>query len=243
MSHDVRDAPARTWHGVWQAKGTAGRVPLEDPDAVLRELMEMNGYFSATSTTSLADHEVQLRYIVDSLGIRATDSVYEVGCGAGALLYWLRDKCAATGGCDFAESLVAHARRALPGSADLRHCEARETPREPRYDVVLSNGVFIYFPDETYAREVLTLMLAKARRAVGVFDVNDADRRAEFEAVRRARHAGQPQRYDGLEQLYLPRGFFTDIAREHGFACRIEDSTTPNSANARFRYHATLIRQ
>jgi SAM-dependent methyltransferase len=233
---------ARTWYDVWQAKGEAIPVVDRRSAGVLDRLMEMNGYFSPTSTTSLADHEVQLRYVVDALGVRTDDTVYEVGCGAGALLFWLSDKCRRVGGCDFAGSLIKQARAALPDTAELDEREADAFDLLPRYDIVLSNGVFIYFPDEAYARRTLDLMIAKARRVIGVLDVNDAARRDEFEAVRRARQAGRPERYDGLRQLYLDRAFFEDAARRHGLRCRIEPSTTPHSDNARFRYHVSLFK-
>lgn len=227
------------WHRVWQAKGASRAVAK---DSSLGVLMELDGYHSPTSSTALEDHEVQFRYIRDTLRIRRDDSVYEVGCGAGALLYWLRSRCGSVGGADFAGSLVEHAQTALPDATDLRHCEARDIEPVPRYDVVVSNGVFIYFGDEGYAREVLHRMIAKARRAIGVLDVNDADRRAEFEAVRRASQGPQVREYTGLEQLYLHRSFFWEIAAEHGLRCLIEDSPMPNSVNARYRYHVAMFK-
>ena len=39
-----------------------------------------------------------------------------------------------------------------------------------------------------------------------------------------------------------PQGLFTDTARECDLRCLIEDSTTPNLDNARFRYEVTLIK-
>jgi cyclopropane fatty-acyl-phospholipid synthase-like methyltransferase len=228
------------WHRVWQAKGASR--PVAGPSrGLLGTLMELDGYHSPTSSPALEDHEVQFRYIVDTLRIGPGDSVYEVGCGAGALLYWLRSRCAAVGGSDFAASQVAHARVALPDSTDLWHCEASDIEPEPRYDVVVSNGVFIYFDSEAYAYEVLLRMIAKARRAIGVLDVNDAARRAEFEAERRARQRGRSTDYTGLTQLYLRREFFEEVAAARGLRCVIEDSATPNSVNARYRYHVAMF--
>lgn len=228
------------WHGVWQAKGLSGdRVDPARGD-LLERLMDLDGYFSPTSTLSREDHEVMFRYIVDALRIGPRDSVYEVGCGAGALLYWLRSRCRTVGGADYAESLVMHARAALPEAADLRHCEASDIALDP-YDVVLSNGVFIYFGDERYAREVLCRMIAKARRGVGVFDVNDAELRAECEAARRAAQGTRAREYTGLDQLYLRRSFFEKIADEHGLHCRIDRSMV-RSVNGRFRYHVVLTK-
>jgi 2-polyprenyl-3-methyl-5-hydroxy-6-metoxy-1,4-benzoquinol methylase len=229
------------WHAVWQAKGLSQQVIDPAREDFLDTLMEFDGYFSPTSTLSRQDYDVFFRYVVDALGIGRDDSVYEVGCGAGALLYWLRSRCRTVGGADFAESLIAHARTALPDAGELRHCEARDITLEP-YDVVLSTGVFIYFRDEEYARDVLRKMIAKARRGIGVFDVNDADRRAESEAARRRAQGDRARDYAGVEQLYLRRRFFEEIADEYGLACRIDESALPDCVNARYRYHVVMVK-
>lgn len=229
----------RTWHQVWQNKGLS-RTPddLVSGD-VLDGLMDLDGYHSPTSSLSIEDHEVQFQQAVDALDIDPRDTVFEVGCGAGAFLYWLRPRCASVGGLDYAASLIAHARRVL-SSADLQHGEARSLATIPQYDVVLSNGVFIYFPDEQYAYDVLRRMIQKSRRAIGILDVNDAGHRREFEQMRAVSQGDQRSRYDGLEQLYLGREFFEKVAAELGLSCRIDKSRMPNSVNARFRYHVWL---
>jgi SAM-dependent methyltransferase len=229
------------WRAVWHAKGMDPPPLTGDRDRVQRGLMALAGYDSATSSLDPETHYVQVRYIMDRLGIRTSDTVYEVGCGAGSMLYSLQPDCTAVGGCDFAESLIALARDVL-GADDLTVAEARAMPLEPAYDVVLSNGVFLYFPDEAYAREVVFGMVAKARRAVAVLDVNDAATREEFEAVRKARQGPRRGGYTGLSQLYLDRGFFHRIADELGLVCRTEDSVMTNSANGKYRFNALLFK-
>ena len=229
-----------TWQQIWSAKGAAVQ-PQSAPDAsTLERLMELGGYTSPTAAGALSAYERHFRYVRDSLSIGAEDSVYEVGCGAGALLYWLHGQCARVGGADFAAPLVAHARAALPSSGDLVHTDAAGIATEPRYDVVLSNGVFLYFGSDAYARTVTELMIAKAVRSIGIFDVNDLDRREEALATRRAAQRERGLDYSGLDQLFLPRELFTTIAGEHGLTCRIDDIATTDSANAAYRYHVTM---
>lgn len=233
----------QTWHHVWQNKGL-NRI-LDDPRSgnVLEALMDLDGYNSPTSSPLIEDHEVQFRQAVDALGIGPADTVFEVGCGAGAFLYWLSSRCSSVGGLDYAESLIAHARRALGPEADLQHGEARTLAIAPQYDIVLSNGVFIYFPNEQYAYDVLRRMIHKSRRAIGILDINDAEHRHEFERIRAISQGEQRGRYQGLEQLYLSRGFFEEVASEIGISCRIDEPRTPNSINAKFRYHVWLKKE
>jgi SAM-dependent methyltransferase len=229
------------WRAVWQAKGETPPPLTGDREQVVKGLMALAGYDSATSSLDPRTHYVQVRYVLDRLAVRPTDTVYEVGCGAGSMLYSLRPACAGVGGSDYAESLITIAREVL-GAEDLMVTGADEVPPEPVYDVVLSNGVFIYFPDQDYAARVVHRMVAKARRVVGVLDVNDADTRAEFEALRRAQPGGGSRRSGELTQLYLERDFFRRIADELGLACRIDESVMTNSANGRYRFNAVLCR-
>ena len=224
---------------MWQAKGRNAPALAGAPDDVLRGLMSLAGYDSATSSLAPETHLVQVNHILEKLAIRPADTVYEVGCGAGAMLYSLRPACAAVGGIDFADSLIAVARKVLD-SADLTVGEAIGMPVEPRYDVVLSNGVFLYFPDEAYAGRVVRAMVGKARRAVAVLDVNDLALKAEFEAVRRARQGGSATAYADLRQLYLDRDFFRALAAELGWTCEVHDSVMTNSANGKYRFNALL---
>lgn len=221
---------------MWQAKGKralAERRPLD-----LHELAALAGYDSPTSALDLTQYDRQLRYLVDALGVGPADTVYEVGCGAGALLCSLQNMCARVGGSDYAPALVDVARTVVD-SDDLAVAEARAVPAEPRYDVVVSNGVFLYFPDAGYAWDVVAAMAAKARRAVGVLDVNDLAGRAEHERARRA--AYRPGGRSELGQLYLDRAGFRTVADRLGMTCAIEDSVMTGSVNGRFRYNVLMF--
>ncbi|SEF18908.1 class I SAM-dependent methyltransferase [Jiangella alba] len=230
----------RTWYDVWQRKGerfvASGRVV---PGRV--ELAALSGYDSRTSALDLGEFDRQRDHIVTSLRIGATDTVYEVGCGAGALLHALEPRCAGVGGSDYAPALVDVARRVLD-SGDVEVLEASDVNPRPRYDVVVSNGVFLYFPDAEYARDVVALMAAKARRAVGVFDVNDLARREEHQRARRAAY-GVQEAVGGLRQLYLDRAFFTALAADLGLRCVIRDSVMTGSVNGRYRYNVVMSRR
>lgn len=228
-----------SWHDVWQRKGErfaalGGRVPS------MVELAALSGYDSRTSALDLTEFDRQRDHIVASLGITEADMVYEVGCGAGALLHCLEPLCAGVGGSDYAPALVDVAQTVL-SSTDLEVFDAAELNPLPRYDVVLSNGVFIYFPSPEYARKVLGLMIAKATRAVGVFDVNDATRRKQHRAVRHAAY-GEEAVQGQLQQLYLDRAFFSSVADELGVTCVIRDSVMTGSINGRYRYNVVMVR-
>jgi SAM-dependent methyltransferase len=225
----------RHWRDIWQAKGSSSEPIGGSDEQVLRALMRLGGYDSATATLSLEEFGKQARYIVELLDLGPRDSLFEVGCGAGATLFALRPQVARIAGLDYAQSLVSIARAALEG-ADISCAEACDLDVEPRFDAVLSVGAFLYFPDPGYARRVLERMMAKAHRVVAVIDVNDASRRAVAMELRLAANGGKP----GPAQLFLERDLFCDVAAEHGWQVRFDECRVAGSINSRYRYNAVL---
>lgn len=210
-------------------------------EATLTALMALGGYDSSTSSLAKELYDIQLNHIVKRLGISADDSVYEVGCGAGSLLFSLQRVCSSVGGCDYARPLVEIARSVIQ-SQDIHHLEAAEITSTPHYDVLVCNGVFLYFPDAGYARRTVAAMMRKAKRSLGIMDVNDASTRHEFEAVRRQAQGARALDYEGLHQLYLERAFFHELATTHGWTCETEDSVMTDSINGRYRFNAFFYR-
>ncbi len=228
------------WQGVWNQ-----RKPPDDKTVGLRDLLDLDGYDTAVSQITPDNMRSYARTISEILGITTGSSVYEVGCGAGAFLYALREQIEIwIGGCDYSSALIDVTRRVLP-AGDFAVLEAAELPQVPYYDLVISNGVFHYFPDLDYAGRVLDLMIAKSRRAVAVLDIPDLSRRDAAERMRRDKFKADEyeRRYAGLEHLYYPSGWFLDLAATHNVDCRIFPSQIPNYIQSKFRFSAVLVKR
>ena len=139
--------------------------------------------------------------------------------------------------------LVAVASRAMP-DGDFAVVAAEDLPTEPSFDIVLSNGVFYYFPDLAYAERVLRRMTAKSLRAVAILEVPDLARRHEAERLRREAlpHGVYEERYAGLPHLYFARGWFADAASGLGWEAHTFDLPFPDYPQGEFRFGALLTR-
>jgi len=197
----------RSWADVWSTRSISTRSGTG-----IADLLAADGYdtpFSQVEPSAWNDyvHRWALR-----LGIRPGTSIYEIGCGAGAFLAPLQQIGAEVGGCDLSPALINLARRALPrAELDLR--EASELPKEPCYDIVVANAVFGYFPSIKYARQVIELMVSKARLCVAIIDIPDSDLHNEELARRAALYGGDAayeSRYEGLQHLAFKKEWFAD---------------------------------
>ena len=225
------------WRDVW-----CRRKATDEGTLGLRELLDLDGFDSGAGHVDVADWREYARKVAGMLGLADGNSIYEVGCGAGAFLYALSEVAAVrVAGCDYSAVLVDSARSAIPGG-NFAVLEAEKLPLEPAYDFVISNGVFHYFRGDAHARAVLERMIAKARRAVAVLDVPDLSTRVAAEQARR--ESLTPDEYDrkysGLSHRYYERSWFADVAALNGMDCRAFRSPIPNYAQSHYRFGVIL---
>ena len=162
---DFREGVSAGWRTIWQKR------PMPRTSPTLAELVAIDGHdgfggIEESAWLAYADR------VATKLAIQIGDSIYEVGCGAGAFLYPWHVRGHRVGGMDYAENLVRVARLTLR-DADIISGEAVQLDPSAQYDFVMAQGVFFYFPDFDYAADVLKKMILKARKAVAILDVPD----------------------------------------------------------------------
>lgn len=224
------------WRGIWEQRTPSGSAT---PD--LGELIALNGFDSGAGYVSVEDWRANARAIAAHLDLSSSDSIYEVGCGSGALLYaLLENKTFAIGGIDYSHVLIAAARKAIP-AGHFTVGEALETKPEPVVDWVIAHSVFHYL-DLVCAERVLAIMKQKAAKGVAVLEVPDNATRAEAEMMRRGKltPGEYDKKYAGLKHTYFDRDWFSQQAAKHGATCEIAQSFIPNSDQSRFRYNIII---
>jgi trans-aconitate methyltransferase len=224
-----------SWDEIWESRQL-------DPSArsTLLALLAADGFDTPTGRFSEADWVRAIDGIVDRIELSANDSVFEVGCGAGAFLYVLYTRGNIVSGIDRSRTLVEYARSVMPqGHFEVAAADAFDTTR--RTDIAICNSVFLYFPSLDYANRVIRRMAAKATRAVAILDIPDLA--TKDEAIRRRIElAGGGEayaaRYAGLDHLYCARDWFVEALTAAGLS-KIQVCTQPEggSENSRFRFN------
>ena len=158
------------WQQIWNnRKDTLDTVDVNDFRAVFGELKRIDGFDlngGANVDSLIRQHE----NLSDALNLSAGQTVFEVGCGAGANLYLFARDGYIVGGLDYSATLLDIAKKILPAEkvSELICAGADELPTTKTFDAVFANSVFSYFDDLSYARRVLEKMLLKSRRTVAV---------------------------------------------------------------------------
>jgi SAM-dependent methyltransferase len=130
------------WKEIWEAKG---RMPGSK-----NEIRQYNGWENAT-----ASFEEVAAKISHALELKASDTVLEVGCAAGALSEYLDCNYV---GVDYSSSLIKKHIEIFGNQCMV--AEAVNLPfKDGWFDKVFSYGVFLYFPDKEYTRKAIGELL------------------------------------------------------------------------------------
>ena len=157
----------------------------------------------------------ELMYDSCSMGLKSIESIFEVGCGSGANLYLFGKDGTKVGGIDYSSTLIEVARSVLAEWGEELICdEAINIPLDIKYDCVLSNSVFSYFPDFEYAREVLKKMLKKCTRNIGILDIHYDEKKEDFINYRRKIIPDYDKKYENLGKLFYSKDFLLILRRK-----------------------------
>lgn len=223
------------WMRLWQERRPA------DQSRELASLLAAGGYESGFAGFDEDAWRASVGRRATELGIGIDDSVFEVGCGAGAFLHELRALGCRVGGLDPSPGLIELASAAIPDGA-FRVAEATDVGSRDGADAVISCGAFLYFPTLEYASAVIGKMVGAAVRSVGIYDLPDAATAAD-DLARRQRLAGGAeayrQRYEGLDHRYYERDWVATQLTAAGLVdVQLAGQDLAGYGNAPFRFNA-----
>jgi len=189
-----------------------------------------------------------VRQIADLAAVKEESRVLEVGCGAGALLYPLREMTGCNVyGADYSGALAEYARTVLGPCVVV--AEAAALPfGNSEMDVILSHSVFQYFPDQDYVATTLDEMsrVLTDEGCLLLLDLNDQRSEDAYHADR-ARTWGSIEEYEahysGLKHLFFDPEEIAQSLQQRGFVVtEIFPHVSPNYYNAKFRFNVLARR-
>ena len=224
------------WKSIWEK-----REIKEDNSSILSRLISADGFDTGFGTILESDWIAYVEYISNKLNLKESDSIYEVGCGSGAFLYYFYKKGHKVGGVDYSSPLIKIAKKYI-SNKNFSLKEANQLTIVEKYDYVVSNGVFFYFSSHTYAKDVLSLMLKKANKGIAILEVNDFSKKEESMKLRKGYLSDEEynKRYKGLEHLYYKKEWFLNFAKEYNLKIDIEQQNINNYTNNMYRFNVFI---
>ncbi|WP_414931749.1 class I SAM-dependent methyltransferase [Vibrio europaeus] len=225
------------WKKIWGNRS----LDLVEGEVSLSELISIDGFDTGYGTIKDKYWIDYVNHVKKEMAIRDGSSIYEVGCGAGAFLYDFFKKGHKVGGIDYSASLIEICKKVIK-CKDVRVGEALSIQVEDKYDFIVSNSVFFYFPSLEYAEAVLEKMIEKANSGIAILEVNDYDFKEDALKLRK-KHLTEEEynkRYEGLEHLFYKRDWFYKIAQKHNLHCKIESQIIEDYQNSFYRFNVYM---
>ena len=216
------------WQEIWSKKNAdAEKLNAENEKQLIIELKRAVGYdfYGNGSTIPVEEWYNEYKYMKKNLRLEdEVGSVFEVGCGSGTNLYLFMKDGFKVGGMDYSQNLLDIAKKVLNKDKveELIYGEAVNLPVDKKYDAVISNGVFQYFPSLDYAEKVLDKMLAKANKSIGVCGFLKAETKEEYMKFLKANNPDYEERYKDLDKLFLSQEFFKSYAEKNNLEVKFE---------------------
>lgn len=222
------------WQTIWNKRNTQiNNFDMLSDKQIILELKRLNGYDVTESKITYEAFIEEFDNIIKYLNLNLNrfqtgggiNSVFEVGCGCGANLYYFLKLGLKVGGIDYSESLINILKR-VSAFKNIRECicdEAINMPTNIKYDDILSTSVFHYFYNLKYAESVLEKMLDKTRFSLGIVNIHDEDKKKDFLDFRRKLTPNYDERYKGLPKLFYNKEFFVQFAKNHNLKIEFVD--------------------
>lgn len=236
------------WKDIWSNRQRTGELDKDNIDLkkIIVELKRMNGFDVQEGLGfeyfDKQFHQIKNELCFNSDGARKLNSIFEIGCGSGPNLLFFQNDGWSVGGIDYSESLIETAKQIINAPIELECDEAINCETKNKYDCVLSNSVFSYFPDEQYALRVLEIMYSKMNYSMGILDIHDIDKRDAYYEWRRKNVEDFDVKYNGLDKLFFNRNFFLDFAKEHELNIRFVYSKIPGYWNNNYIYSVYMTK-
>ena len=224
------------WKNIWDNRSYNENL------STLQALIVADGFDSGFGSFTEDDWLKYINDVSSILGIvKGKTSIYEVGCGSGAFLYPFYQHNHKVGGLDYSDVLLKMANTHMPNS-DFSLAEAITIDTNSKYDIIISNSVFHYFPTKDYAKNVIRKMLKKAKKSVVILDLNDNAKKEIAEGLRQGSMSKEDylKKYADLNQLYYDKEWFSKIALQNGYKIKIWDQKIDNYLNSSYRFNIVI---
>jgi ubiquinone/menaquinone biosynthesis C-methylase UbiE len=144
------------WKQIWDSKGCSDSM----------DLLFLCGWEHLNMNV---DSKLIVNRIINELNIKPTDSVLEIGCGAGLLSREFQEYDYT--GIDYSESLIEKHKIIFP-EHNVLVADANLLPFEDNsFDCTFCSGVFQYLPDIEYALQVINEMTRVSKKSIMLVDL------------------------------------------------------------------------
>lgn len=218
-----------TWESIWNNRDTAEITKYK---SILTRLMVANGHIGKKKKINVVYWKRYVNNIIKLLSPEKKSSLFEVGCGSGALLYLLKDKFKDYAGCDYSKDLVSIASKYL-NKEKIFFQNAEKLNLKKKFDYVIASSVFEYLTSNEI-KKVLPNMVNKSKKKILILEILNKSFEKEF-----------LKKFKKKQKLktnynFFNKKFFIDFAKKKKLKITFFPSLIPYSKQKKYRYTVLL---
>ena len=190
----------RSWKQIWSQKSVCNLSNI-----TLHDLILANGYDTGVGSYNEKNWRIMVADFCRKIALQPDCRILEIGCGSGAFLYAINEIFNVESyGIDYSKSLVDVAKAAIPNGEFKTQQADQPSNFKTSFDVIFSNGVFFYFPNQEYVKKVI-LNWTKHISSGGKFalmDLPDEKHEATYHSERMKAYKDPCKYEDDYKDLY-----------------------------------------
>jgi len=231
----------KNWEIIWNK-----REILSDQNLTLENLIALDGFDSGAGKINLNSWREYAKKLSELLALKNGESLFEVGCGSGALLYAILEvkRGIKVAGIDYGMSLIEAAKKAIP-EGSFECINAKNLQKDPKFDHLISNSLFQYL-SLGEAKQVVEAMIQKSKKNIYILDIPSLEKKSLSEKIRKLslNQDEYEKKYEGLSHSYYEKEWFFEICKsfDKSLSCEFLEGIIPNYAQNQYRFNC-LIRK
>ncbi len=215
------------WKRVWNNR----KLEFSKHISILAKLMVLNGHFHSVNTIKINNWKKYGKKISLKLGVKKNESIFEFGCGGGALLYLFKSKTKKLSGCDFSSQLIDISKKIAPW-IKIYHSDSETFKSKRNYDYVISNSMLEYVKSEKLEK-ILNKMICLFNKSLFIGEILDKKYEKRF-----LKRFNKPKNYYN----FIDKKYLKLFCKKKGLCIKIYPSLLPGSIQRKYRYCALIQR-
>lgn len=211
----------KKWKKIWNNRNLSFNT--ETPTII--KLMILNGHYDSINKINLNDWKKYGKNIIKKLKIKRNESIFEFGCGSGALLYLFKSKTNRLFGCDYSKQLVKLSKKIVP-ELKIFYSDSENYKSYKIYDHVISSSMLEYVKSNKI-KKIITNMINSFSKGLFIGEILDKKYEKKF-----LEKFGKPKNY----YTFINKKLFKDFCKSKNLKLKIYPSIMPGTKQKKFRY-------
>lgn len=216
-----------SWKKIWNNR----KIVLKNNNSVLAKLMTLNGHSYSINDIKENNWKKYGENISLKLDIKKNESIFEYGCGSGALLFLFKSKTKSLFGCDYSKELVNASKKIAP-QLKIFLSEGEKYHSSKTYDYIISSSMLEYVKLNK-AKKIIKKMTNSFNKGVFIGEILDK----KFEKIF-LKKFNKPRDY----YTFIDKKYFENFCKKNKLKLKIYPSILPGSKQTKFRYCVQINR-